>query len=460
MPPRKRKLQTQSESAIVAENNTIESTVELPNSLPLKVTELLYLNKKGADVIFTFKSSAGQVTAHKLILAMLSPVFDVAFFGSMPEKDKVKIDDDGINADTFKQFLQFFYTKKVKLSLEHIRGVLHLGKKYQIEECLEICSTFLKENLTIDEMCMGYQLALHYDQTDLKKFCEREISMNAEAVLKSEGFLNCDHNVLIEIVKIEKLLCRESVLLEACVNWGRNSCKRNKINADDKENIRSQLKDVIYKIRFKGISLNEFSKFFINSQNPYNDDELKDIHRIMEGEKTIMNKFNDSYRIDSLSWNGSARISCKRWVDVACEEHNVPNIISTIFSSDKTLVLGAFGLYFRPFDQNICCVTSVERVDFETNIIKQFNTKQISTKPKNGKYISFLKPVIIQKNIKYKIITDFTSNNIQFKSFNKLEPEVKLDNGAVITFHRDASTDFDNIEKGVITWLYFNEFCF
>lgn len=170
-------------SAMVDENEPPEKR---QNLYLLKTIESLYLNTKGADVYFTFDSSDEEVPAHRIVLAV-SPVFDTAFFGSIPEKKKVKITDASV--DAFKIFLQFFYLKEMKLSMELIKDVMHLCDKYQCDECMEVCSTFLKKNITTDELCMGYQLAIHYKQTDLVEFFQRKISLDAEEVVKSEGFL-------------------------------------------------------------------------------------------------------------------------------------------------------------------------------------------------------------------------------------------------------------------------------
>lgn len=68
----------------------------------------------------------------------------------------------------------------------------------------------------MDEICLGYQLAIHYEQEELGAFCKRVICLlPTEEVLRTEGFLSCDWIVLMEIVK-SNVKCREAVLLEAC----------------------------------------------------------------------------------------------------------------------------------------------------------------------------------------------------------------------------------------------------
>lgn len=176
------------------------------NDHPIKIktfpSQLLYLNSEYADVYFTFESSDKRVPAHKNILSAVSPVFKAELYNN-PEKSEVKIEDENINEDVFKVFLQFFYLKEANLTMEYIQHVIYLAQKYQHDECKEVCSTFLIDNLTNKDLCLGYQLAMHYNLKDLEEFCQREICINAKEVFESEGFLKVDWNILKAIVKFK-----------------------------------------------------------------------------------------------------------------------------------------------------------------------------------------------------------------------------------------------------------------
>lgn len=106
----------------------------------------------------------------------------------------------------------------------------------------------------------------------------------------SEGFLQCDWIVLNEIVKLGDLDCAESLLLEACIDWAQNACRKEKIPVE-KENIRKLLKDSIYEIYFRSITLEELVD--INIKLVYNEDELDDIMSLMTGKSLSNTKFSD-----------------------------------------------------------------------------------------------------------------------------------------------------------------------
>lgn len=66
----------------------------------------LLKNGKLTDCTFSVDSQPKRIIfkAHKLILAMASPVFETMFYGSLPETKEIKIED--IKPETFKALLQ------------------------------------------------------------------------------------------------------------------------------------------------------------------------------------------------------------------------------------------------------------------------------------------------------------------------------------------------------------------
>lgn len=99
-----------------------------------------------------------EVSAHKLILATASLVFYKMFYGLMEDYQYVNISD--ATCDGFKEFLQFFYLKKVTITMEHIEEFMVLAKKYQMFECKNICAHYMECKLTLENVCWGYQLAI------------------------------------------------------------------------------------------------------------------------------------------------------------------------------------------------------------------------------------------------------------------------------------------------------------
>lgn len=442
--------------------NTIDnknvSLGETENPKLPKVIERLYLSEKGADVHFTFRNQ--RIPAHKTILAITSSVFNTAFYGLLPEKDEIRIED--ACAESFKQFLQFFYLAEVDLSMEYIQNVMYLGHKYQVTECLDICSTFLKDNLTMDEICLGYQLAIHYRQDDLKAFCEREICLSTEEVLKTEGFLSCDWNVLLEIIRNNALGCREAVLLEACINWARQACKRNKLKNDGR-NIRRQLKSIIYEIRFVQITFHEFNRLINGPFNPYIDEEIKELKRIMATKNFSATKFNCSARyFYSIAWNDSDVVRCYR-IEKRIPKNAIQNYtIKTSFTANKPLIFGEFFINVSSDKPSDHFDILVEIFEYRTSeiLVSKFNKEiAIGYLTANMNIVVLPEPIFIRPNIRYIIQLKFLPHEpcTLFSYFKTLE-KLRLDDfGGSIAFHFDASAENDIAENGIITNLNFNE---
>lgn len=138
---------------------------------------------KPPDVHFILNGENGpvKIPAHKELLVVSSPVFAAMFNGELHEEDDVTILDASIEG--FKEFLQFFYSKEVNLSMENVGDVLNLTHKYDIVDCFATALSFLMYNLTADKMLWGLQLALKNQSDDLKTFCKEQIALDIEGAL-------------------------------------------------------------------------------------------------------------------------------------------------------------------------------------------------------------------------------------------------------------------------------------
>lgn len=228
---------------------------------PVRNGEKLYMDKKTADVTFTFEStdaeqpSAVRIGAHRILLANNSDVFKEMFYG-----EDEPIDFDGeiamadVSQEVFKDFLQFFYLSEVKLHADIISGLMYLGQKYKVMQCVEMCVQFLKDIATADNILIAIGLAVQYNHADLLKFCEQFIILNTDAVLASDGFLECELQTLAYVINANLLACSEIKLFESCMEWVKAKSKQTILT---KEIVDEHLGDLFYEIRFGAISIQE-----------------------------------------------------------------------------------------------------------------------------------------------------------------------------------------------------------
>lgn len=232
----------------------------------------LYLDTETADIRFSFEPTGGggactavkgkgkgkgavtQIAAHKNLLAGTSDVFKAMFYGKMKETgSNVHVPD--VSEAAFVEFLQYFYTDKVKLSAEHVEEVLYLGQKYNVEKCVNDSVQYLIKLLDDENVCSRLSLAILYAHENLMKACEKHILLNSEGVFRSAGFLACDRQVLAHILKKNLTLCAETVVFEAMMSWVKAKSKQNIVS---KELVETHLGDLFYDIRFATMKIEEF----------------------------------------------------------------------------------------------------------------------------------------------------------------------------------------------------------
>ncbi|XP_055317516.1 BTB/POZ domain-containing protein 2-like [Sitodiplosis mosellana] len=222
------------------------------------IGDKLYLSEDRADFHFMFESSDGQyerVAAHKLLLATASDVFEKMFNGSWLEMHEVKIVDALISS--FKEFLQFFYLGRVKLTMDNVAKVMYLANKYNVTECLALCTKFLRRTITDDNVCWAYSLAILHEQNDLKRLCELMIALDTKTVFSTTSFLDCDKKTLGHILKLDSFSCSEADVFEACMAWLKNASKKDNLT---KEIVKTHLGEWFYEIRYLSMSIESFTK--------------------------------------------------------------------------------------------------------------------------------------------------------------------------------------------------------
>lgn len=301
----------------------------------------LYLKSDSADVWFKFADE--RIPAHKLILTTMSPWMNAMFFGSLPEGNEVNMTNSKLSADSFKEFLQFFYmdVESVTLTMVNIEGVLDLAKQSLTEHIFNKCENFLIKTVTSDTMCFGYQLALRYGANKLKALCEDEICVNAEKILRSSSFFDFPYEFLQNILQCDALACEEKYVFDACMAWAKAACKRNNEDTTEAPNLRAHLKDSIYQIRFKSMTKEEIAECIGSYLGLFSADELEEII-CMNGNEATAKKFNWTPRYFNLQWDKGRHLKCKRFRLWSRSMHRIGHTETLTFSCNRRVLLNGF----------------------------------------------------------------------------------------------------------------------
>lgn len=252
------------------------------NDQVVKTFNKLYLDEKSADIYFTIvlNNKCIKIPAHKAILAAASPAFDEMFYGDMIEEGDIRISD--VAEVEFKEFLQYFYRRELLLTLENIAKVMSLANQYQIPEFLNVCGRFLIQNLPINKICFGYQLAVDFGDrmsADLREFCEKEISANSGEVFQSQTFLNCSRELLENILRIGNFSCGALQVFNACMDWATQTSNRRDIDSKKIENLKSCLGRCLYLIQFDLMNPPQIAQCLAKYKGLFDQNELEEIIR-------------------------------------------------------------------------------------------------------------------------------------------------------------------------------------
>lgn len=428
--------------------------------------EKLYLSEDFADFHFIFKcksddSQSERVPVHKIILATLNDVFRVMFNGSWKEKVEVEIVDASV--DAFKEFLQFFYLQKAKVTSENVTEVMNLGKKYGITECFNVCGQFIAEHLTIDDFSEVHELAVYLEHKKLEKKCEEYIERNIKAIFMSESFLKFNHNAVKVILQVNSLQCSEGKVFDSLIKWMKAKIEPEALT---KEIIQGQFSDLLHEIRFGSMNIHEFVLFDSTYGSLFTSDELREIIKMIESEQFQPKIFKANRRnnSESFEWNEEAIIYCNRVEShYASIPYYIKNIETTTFTVNKPMALGRFSLPKICWGDYYQTKPLSEITIFEILVSSDPNRKVVlfNEKQSFGQYyythIILPKPIFVRPGYKYEIqirIENLPSTKTWYTQ-EGLETEVYIEPDITVHFYNDPI--MNDAARGLIHHLRFNK---
>ena len=161
--------------------------------------ESLLLNPMNADVIFLVENS--RVFAHKIILAIRSPVFATIFQNDMKKRktNEMKIVD--MSSAVLCELLRFIYTGSYqceKLS----EGLLYAANRYDLKDLKQICEDEMCKKLTVCNVVRLLIMSGLHQAKKLKRAAIFFIIQNKACVIKEPDWNNLTEfhpNLIAEI---------------------------------------------------------------------------------------------------------------------------------------------------------------------------------------------------------------------------------------------------------------------
>lgn len=224
-----------------------------------------YLLETGrwSDCRFIVGTEPNQQTleAHKLFLAMSSPVFEAMFYGGMAEKDPIAILD--VQPDAFKALLEYIYTDKINLtSFDQACELCYGAKKYMLPHLVEECTTYLWSDLYPRNACRAYEFAKLFEEPILMEKCMNIICNQTQEVLNESSFEEAELNTVITIFEQEELNIKSELELFNAIS--RYAARHNLTTDAEHSNANAQnhpkIRDALMKIRFLTLTPQQFAE--------------------------------------------------------------------------------------------------------------------------------------------------------------------------------------------------------
>jgi len=149
----------------------------------------MFENEEMSDLTLAVKEDINatptQFSAHKLILAMHSPVFKEMVMVSS-KLDKVQITNTRPSA--VKALLRYLYTGTAGLCIKLALPLAHLATNLQITWISDLCLDYVKQRLSKKNIWRIMDDAVYHGISNISKICENYIVENSPGVFSLLGF--------------------------------------------------------------------------------------------------------------------------------------------------------------------------------------------------------------------------------------------------------------------------------
>ncbi|XP_065833858.1 BTB/POZ domain-containing protein 19-like [Oscarella lobularis] len=230
-----------------------------PKVLAVEMSKILD-SQDHSDIKFLVGEERKIFFGHKCILSARCEVFR-AMFAEQSTKhsaaDPYVLSD--IKPPIFRALLEFLYTNKCTITADTSIDVLGAAIEYGLEDMARICVGYIRDSLSVDNVCEAIQAALTYCQDDLARECLTLIDGDPDAVFRSRGFTEMSEEALIYILQSDKLMADEGEILKAVKEWATVN------SVVSGESMGDLCKHAIEHVRFPLIDPDELS--FIEKEN-------------------------------------------------------------------------------------------------------------------------------------------------------------------------------------------------
>ncbi|XP_076059308.1 BTB/POZ domain-containing protein 6-A-like [Oratosquilla oratoria] len=344
-------------------------------SVKSPVERLRYIYHTGvySDVQIMLPGCSVPVEAHRLVLAVSSPVFASMLLGPLAEKrETLDLPED--DADAFRKLLCHAYTGAVDLvSVDSALCVYTLAHKYDMDALMADCSGFLLDNLTTECVLAVYDLATLLEDNSLQDACMKLLQEDPDSVMSSSSVACMRPETLKHLfARPDLTVSSEIILFQALVTWGKAQLPREKAE-EDAGLLRDVIDHILTEIRLLSLGLEEFTDVVLPTE-VFTPEEVVSIIRAIRGNMPPLDSISDlpcspltekrlkcRYQPDNLLI-GSVLCGGLQNIKISYDFRKAQPLLENVVASHDLLLrhvrIGHSGV-LNVFNENEICVASV-----------------------------------------------------------------------------------------------------
>lgn len=159
------------------------------------------------------------ICAHKIILSLNSNLQT-----SQPDFSSLSINVSSHCSQHANNFVRYFYTRKMKVTLSSAYCILNMASKWGLtelqNEAVNIFRLFLPEDPTFQSQNSFYEYAVFIGDEALQEVCLLYLAWNCEALIRSPAWTNLPFELVEALLSCSDLVVRnETVILNGLERW-------------------------------------------------------------------------------------------------------------------------------------------------------------------------------------------------------------------------------------------------
>ncbi|CAG2113642.1 unnamed protein product, partial [Medioppia subpectinata] len=211
----------------------------------------LYLSETFSDI--TLLVDDQRLPAHRVLLAARSDYFRALLYGGMRESTEKEVRLTVSSVQAFKYLLKYLYCGHIQLKSfkeEIILEIFGLSHEYGFLELEESICEYLKDTLSIRNVCVIYDTANLFLLKPLADVCRAFVDRQALDVIRSDNFCALSAATLKEMISRDSFCAQEIDIFRAVSEW----TQRNQALCNSSP---ETVRDIMSCIRLSLISVND-----------------------------------------------------------------------------------------------------------------------------------------------------------------------------------------------------------